>query len=478
MLFNSVEFLVFFPIVVAIYFVLTKRYRWAFLLLASYYFYASWKVEYLGLILASTAVDYYASLKMSEFDKRDDRKKYLYLSLAVNLGILFFFKYLTLFSNTTELFFDFIGVSANLPTVNLLLPVGISFYTFQTMSYSIDVFRGDREPERHLGQFALFVSFFPQLVAGPIERSANLLPQFESLKRRPAFDYDRITDGLRLMAWGMFKKIVIADRLAIYVNDVYNNRFAYKGLPILIATFFFAFQIYCDFSGYSDIAIGAAKVLGIDLSKNFDKPYFSKSIAEFWSRWHITLSNWFRDYLYIPLGGNRVSTARWYFNIMVVFFVSGLWHGANWTFAVWGIIHGGAYLAMSFIDRRLNLQFQQPLLEYLYTIGRVAITFSIVCLAWIFFRAPTILDAYILLRRIGFGGSAIVDAMNIYEFKLSLILIAFLVSVELLTEFIPVDAALKKMPTPIRLTLYAVGVSAIILLGTFAQPTEFIYFQF
>lgn len=225
----------------------------------------------------------------------------------------------------------------------MLLPVGISFYTFQSLSYSIDVYRGEKEPERNFGKFALYVAFFPQLVAGPIERSTNLLPQFD---RRISFDYDRFVSGLRLMLWGFFKKIVIADRLAIYVNEVYNSPAEFQGLTLILATYFFAFQIYCDFSGYSDIAIGAARIMGYDLMINFRQPYFSQSIAEFWKRWHISLSTWFKDYLYIPLGGNRVAKNRWYFNLMAVFLISGLWHGANWTFVLWGFLHG-FYLVFS-----------------------------------------------------------------------------------------------------------------------------------
>ncbi|MCE7945771.1 MAG: MBOAT family protein, partial [Chlorobi bacterium CHB1] len=312
MLFHSLEFIIFFPVVVAIYFLAPLRFRQFFLLLASYYFYMCWKAEYAVLILLSTGIDYVAALHMHKTSGRGN------------------------------IFYEF-------PLFDILLPVGISFYTFQTLSYTIDVYRSEKTPERNFIKFALYVTFFPQLVAGPIERSTRLLPQFDHEHK---FDANRVVSGLRLMLWGFFKKLVIADRLALYVNEVYNNPADYTGLPVIIATYFFAFQIYCDFSAYSDIAIGAARVLGFDLMKNFRQPYLAQSIGEFWKRWHISLSTWFRDYLYIPLGGNRVSRLRWYVNLMAVFLISGLWHGANWTFVVWGALHG-SYFVLSLLTQKL-----------------------------------------------------------------------------------------------------------------------------
>ncbi|MFC1785350.1 MBOAT family O-acyltransferase, partial [Candidatus Neomarinimicrobiota bacterium] len=291
MLFNSTQFIIFFPVVVFFYFLLPHRFRWMLLLVASYYFYMCWKAEYLLLILGSTIVDYIVAIQMSRQSTKAKKKLYLILSLAVNLGLLFGFKYFNFFSDSFRTIFDQFNVLYNVPTFKVLLPVGISFYTFQTLSYTIDVYRGKREPEKHLGIFALYVAFFPQLVAGPIERSTRLLPQ---LVKKYNFDYNRVTDGLKLMLWGFFKKVVIADRVAVIVNQVYNNPNDAAGLPLLIGTYLFAFQIYCDFSGYSDIAIGAAKVFGIDLMQNFRRPYFAKSIREFWQRWHISLSTWFR----------------------------------------------------------------------------------------------------------------------------------------------------------------------------------------
>ena len=296
-----------------------------------------WKPEYIFLILFSTIVDYYCGLKMEGAQNRTYKKLFLTLSLFTNLSVLFAFKYLNFFSDSIRYILNEFNIFYNIPYFNVLLPVGISFYTFQTLSYTIDVYRGQKKAEKHLGVFALYVSFFPQLVAGPIERSTRLLPQ---LKKENSFDYLRFKNGLLLMLWGFFKKIVIADRLAVLVNTVYNNPIDYQGITLIIATIFFAFQIYCDFSAYSDIAIGASKIMGYDLMKNFNRPYFSKSIAEFWRRWHISLGSWFRDYLYFFLGGNKKGQLIWYKNLMLVFLISGLWHGANWTFVIWGFLHG------------------------------------------------------------------------------------------------------------------------------------------
>ena len=298
MQFNSIQFIIFFIFVIVFYFILSHKYRWILLLFSSYYFYMCWKPEYIFLILFSTIVDYYCGLKMEGAQNRTYKKLFLTLSLFTNLSVLFAFKYLNFFSDSIRYILNEFNIFYNIPYFNVLLPVGISFYTFQTLSYTIDVYRGQKKAEKHLGIFALYVSFFPQLVAGPIERSTRLLPQF---KKENSFDYLRFKNGLLLMLWGFFKKIVIADRLAVLVNTVYNNPIDYQGITLIIATIFFAFQIYCDFSAYSDIAIGASKIMGYDLMKNFNRPYFSKSIAEFWRRWHISSGSWFRDYLYFFL---------------------------------------------------------------------------------------------------------------------------------------------------------------------------------
>ncbi|UCC43724.1 MAG: MBOAT family protein [Candidatus Zixiibacteriota bacterium] len=400
MLFNSLEFLVFFPTVVIIYFLLPHRFRWVMLLAASYYFYMCWKPEYVVLIMVSTLIDYFAGLRMGRLGRKTKRRKYLLLSLLANIGLLFSFKYFNFFSESARLLLAEFNIFYGSPVLDVLLPVGISFYTFQTLSYTIDVYRGARPPERHLGIFALYVSFFPQLVAGPIERSTRLLPQFLEKK---SVDVQRMADGVRLMMFGFFKKVVIADRLAVYVNNVYNHPDDHSGLTLIVATYFFAIQIYCDFSGYSNIAIGAARVLGYDLMTNFNRPYISRSVAEFWKRWHISLSSWFKDYLYIPLGGNRVGRWRWHYNIAVVFLVSGLWHGANWTFLAWGMLHGIYLMASTWTrdwrDRMWRLV--RPSGNERLRLGlSIFITFHLVLFAWIFFRANSIGDAWVILQGI------------------------------------------------------------------------------
>ena len=336
MLFHSFAYFTFFPCVVALYFAIPPRHRWALLLAASYYFYAAWKPEYLLLIVASTLVDYLVGLGLGRHREPRVRRWLLAASLILNLGLLGVFKYADFFGQSLAGLARALGGGRNIPALNLLLPVGISFYTFQTLSYTIDVYRGEREPERHLGRFALYVSFFPQLVAGPIERSTHLLPELRAA--RP-FDLDRVLSGLLLFAWGLFKKLVIADRAAAFVDAVYADPERFQGPTIIVATYLFAFQIYADFSGYSDMAVGSARVMGIELMENFDRPYAARSITDFWRRWHISLSTWFRDYLYIPLGGNRVVPRRRLFNVLVVFVLSGLWHGASWTFVAWKAYH-------------------------------------------------------------------------------------------------------------------------------------------
>ncbi|MBZ0166614.1 MAG: MBOAT family protein, partial [Candidatus Omnitrophica bacterium] len=394
MLFNSIEFLIYFVLVTTVYFAVPNRWKWLYLLLASYYFYMCWQPKYIVLILISTVIDYWAGRRMGDLEDKKRRRKYLLLSLAANLGLLFSFKYFNFFGDSFNAVLTALNSSYLVPHLTVLLPVGISFYTFQTLSYSIDVYYGQQKPQRHFGRFALFVAFFPQLVAGPIERSRHLLPQFNSPK---GFDYARVTDGLKLMLWGLFKKAVIADRVAVFVVAVYDHPQDYTGWPLILATVFFAFQIYCDFSGYSDIAIGSSKVLGIDLMDNFNRPYFSKSVAEFWKRWHISLSTWFRDYVYIPMGGSRVPRARLYFNLLFVFVVSGLWHGANWTFVIWGALNG-FYLLFSIFSETFRARWcaligldRRPLL---HKYVKVAITFGLINFAWIYFRANTLADAW------------------------------------------------------------------------------------
>ncbi len=490
MLFNSLDFLIFFPIVVFLYFAIPHRFRWILLLVASYYFYMCWKAEYIILIIVSTLIDYVAGIQMGRHsDNKKKRKFFLMMSLCSNLGLLFAFKYFNFFNDSFRAVFNHFNIFYGIPHFKALLPVGISFYTFQTLSYSIDVYRGQKDPEKHLGIFALYVSFFPQLVAGPIERSVQLMPQFY---KKFNFDYVRVTDGLKLMLWGMFKKVVIADRLAIFVNQVYNSPHDYTGLPLIMATYFFAFQIYCDFSGYSDIAIGTAQVLGFNLMDNFRRPYFSKSISEFWSRWHISLSSWFRDYLYIPLGGNRVAKPRWFFNMFFVFLVSGLWHGANWTFVVWGALHG-FYLIASIATYPLRKKVHQffRLHEHhgIHKFIQVFVTFHLVLLAWIFFRANSLSDAWYIVcnlvpnlsvltvKELYWGLLTEAYGLNIYEFFIAIVSILFMEYIHLLQRHSGIRNMLSHRPLWIRWLVYYIMILSTLIFGVFEQQ-QFIYFQF
>ena len=488
MLFNSLQFLIFFPIVVAIFFLIPQKRRWILLLIASYYFYMCWKVEYIVLIIISTLIDYFVTQKMDKLKQKAKKKKWLYLSLISNLGILFGFKYFNFINENIQSFFDHFNIFYNVPAYEALLPVGISFYTFQTLGYTIDVYNGKTKAQKHLGVFAVFVSFFPQLVAGPIERSNRLLPQFF---KKHKFSYERARYGLQQMMWGFFKKVVIADRLAIVVDGVYNNLDNYSGSALIIATIFFTFQIYCDFSGYSDIAIGSARVMGFELMENFKRPYFSKSIAEFWRRWHISLSTWFRDYLYIPLGGNRVVKWKWYYNLLITFLVSGLWHGANWTFIVWGALHG-TYLISAIIiknpkDKLLNfLRIKGSKIHHVY---QIIFTFTLASFAWIFFRANNITDAIYVssnlftdvgdytnlasmqlkLRGLGVG-------MN--DLLISFGLIIFMEAFHLYERGGDVWLKLKSKPKWLRWSVYYIIIFGILFLSPHSRSNNFIYFQF
>lgn len=492
MLFNSIEFLIFFAVVITAYFILKSKHRWILLLAASYYFYMSWNPAYIILIILSTVVDYFAGLKMGSTDNKSKRKKYLFASLFINLGMLFFFKYYDFFNDQFTYLVNEVGVlqyGGVLPTFDLLLPVGISFYTFQTLSYTIDVYRGEKEPEKHFGIFALYVSFFPQLVAGPIERSTRLLPQF---KEEYKFDYIRVTDGFKLMLWGFFKKVVVADRLAIFVNGVYNDVQGVEGIPLILATVFFAFQIYCDFSGYSDIAIGAAQVMGFNLMDNFKRPYFSKSIPEFWRRWHISLSTWFKDYVYIPLGGNRVSEARYYANLFITFLISGLWHGAAWTFVIWGALHG-LYQIFSLVTKKYRIKFKESLglVNYpnLNKYLQIGITFVLVDFAWIFFRANSLTDAWYIISNLFRGITGQVSSIgmlsnslsgfgfNKYELAVAVGVILIMEAIHLIQRHGSIRHMMRDKPIWFRWSLYYALIFMILFLGAYGNQ-EFIYFQF
>ncbi len=400
MLFNSVHFLIFFPVVLLLFYMLPVRFRWVMLLIASSYFYMVWRVDYFFILVAYIIANYFCAIRISELDDGPARKRYLYAAIFFNFGILFIFKYFNFFNSVVHNSLASADVEWNVPLLNLVLPLGISFHTFQTMSYVVDVYRRDIKPERHFGIFSLFVTFFPQLVAGPIERASHLLTSLRDLRNK--LNNELIISAVQQITLGFFKKLVIADRVASYVNQVYAFPSDYSGLNVAIATFFFAVQIYCDFSGYSDIALGTARLLGVKLMDNFKSPYFSQSIAEFWSRWHISLSTWFRDYLYIPLGGNRVVKWRWYYNLFITFMISGLWHGANWTFIIWGMLHG-TYLVCGYLFRDLlarNGIKLEARSKGIFGLLRMSVTFVLVYFAWIFFRAKNLDDAFLVIQKI------------------------------------------------------------------------------
>ena len=477
MLFNSLEFLVFFAIVVAAYFAIHHKYRWVLLLTASYYFYMCWDYRYVLLILATTTVNYLSGIHIYRTNNKKLKNFYLVLGLVTSLGILFFFKYFNFFGDSINFLFSKFNIFYRVPAYHFLLPVGISFYTFQTLSYTIEVYKNKQEPEYHFGIFALYVSFFPQLVAGPIERSTNLLPQ---LYKKVEFSYSRIRDGILFMLWGFFKKVVIADRLSEYVNIVYNNPKDHSGIQLVLGTVFFAFQIYCDFSGYSDIAIGSAKIMGIDLMTNFNRPYLSKSIQEFWRRWHISLSTWFRDYLYIPLGGSRVAKWRWQYNLFITFLISGLWHGANWTFVIWGALHG-FYMIFAIWTAKIREKINSFIFgkkEYLFKISQVITTIFLAWFAWIFFRANSFGEAILIIKRIFIPSTGELNLFsNKSDFILALFLIGLLSVVEILEERIQLYSLLKKQIKPIKWIILLFILFAIIVLGKW-ESIDFLYFQF
>jgi len=478
MLFNSLHYAFFLPLVVMGYFAFPARLRWMLLLAASYYFYMCWRPAYAVLIVTSTTVDFAMARTMAGTDRPGLRRGLLATSLIVNLGLLFFFKYYNLFAFTTNEMLGWTETPAAVPALDLLLPVGISFYTFQSLSYTIDVFRRQRPPERHFGYYALYVSFFPQLVAGPIERSDHLLPQLKTPQR---FQPENIEDGLKLLLWGYFKKLVIADRLALYVNHVYGHSDAASSGQLVLATYLFAFQIYCDFSGYSDIATGSAQLMGYRFRANFRQPYLSANIREFWSRWHISLSTWFRDYVYLPLGGSHCSLKLWIRNIMVVFLLSGLWHGANWTFVVWGGLHAGYYLIHRLYSWCRPRRIGEPRGWFARGMS-VIVTFHAVLLAWVFFRAGSVGQAGQILRRIATEGWRMTQGVQIpgfgsYELGVGLAAICLLLAVE---RFGAEDfrGLLQHRPQPVRWAFYYAVVLAVLNLGMFNNPQQFIYFQF
>ncbi|HET6247798.1 MAG TPA: MBOAT family O-acyltransferase [Tepidisphaeraceae bacterium] len=488
MLFNSLSFLLFFPLTTAIYFLLPRQVRWVHLLACSCVFYAAFIPGYLLILLAVILIDYIAGL-LIERSSGEYRRAFLILSLVANIGLLAVFKYFNFANSNIRALAEFLHWHYPIKNLGMILPIGLSFHTFQSMAYTIEVYRGNQKAERHLGIYSLYVMFYPQLVAGPIERPQHLLHQFREYH---PFDAERVFDGLKQMLWGGFKKVVIADRLSAIVDAIYAQPSHVGGAYLILATWFFAIQIYCDFSGYSDMAIGAARVLGFRLMTNFDRPYASQSVAEFWRRWHISLSTWFRDYLYIPLGGSRVTLPRWCFNVMVVFLISGMWHGASWSFAAWGALHGFYLIAARLISRlrrkpdlgatSAGNAFSAVLLKAF----RVLVTFNLVAFAWIFFRAPTLADAGTIIRRIAgrhFWESAAftVGDLNSPAFTIvTLIIAAALIVFLLLAEWLLAHGdirALNNKPIWVRWAAYYSMGLLILWIGALGARS-FIYFQF
>lgn len=484
MLFNSIDFAVFLPIVFFLYWFVTQktlRIQNILLVLASYVFYGWWDWRFLFLIVFTSCLDFFISKSLSTTDDQRRRKALLTISIVVDLGILGFFKYFNFFQENFIAAFRFFGQEIQGNSLNIILPVGISFYTFQSLSYTIDVYRKKLQPAEHLMDFLAFVSFFPQLVAGPIERATNLLPQFY-VKR--TFEYGKAVDGMRQILWGLFKKIVIADNCATFANLIFNNSSEYSGSTLLLGALFFTFQIYGDFSGYSDIAIGTARLFGFDLMRNFAYPYFSRDIAEFWRRWHISLSTWFRDYLYIPLGGSRGGKLKSIRNTFIIFIVSGFWHGANWTFIVWGALNAIYFLPLLLTNsnrKNLDIVARDKRLPSLREFSGIVITFSLTVFAWIFFRAESISHAIHIISSMF---SASLFSIPYFEGRSKAFVIILLVFTFVLFEWIgrKDEFALQKVQvTMFKINLQWVLYTLIIFMIYIFMPvsaTSFIYFQF
>ena len=485
MLFNSFEFLLFFPIVTLIYFLLPHKFRWFHLLVASCVFYMAFIPIYILILFLTIVVDYIAGIMIENAEGRR-RKLFLAMSIVANVGILGFFKYYNFFIDNVNHVFLWTHINANIPFLKIILPIGLSFHTFQAMSYTIEVYRGNQKSERHFGIYALYVMFYPQLVAGPIERPQNMLHQFHE---KHEFEYDEVVAGLRMMLWGVFKKAVIADRLAVFTDPVFNNPHAYSATVMVIATVFFAFQIFCDFSGYSNIALGAARVMGFKLMVNFNWPYSAKSISEFWRRWHISLSTWFSDYIYNPIS---VSLRDYGLLAVVIasvitFFISGIWHGAAWHYIVWGGLHGVA-IAYEVVTRKTRKKFFKKIPVWAGNFIGLTCTFSYVCFSYIFFRANNLRDAFYIVRRIpsAFSESAglLKGHMPVLQMPISsarvilcVLAIGILELVHIIQNKRSLNIVLQNQPWYLRWGIYYFFVFMILYMGVF-QNRQFIYFQF
>jgi len=469
MVFNSLHFLVFFGLITSAYFLLNHKYRWLLLLLGSCYFYMAFVPIYILILGFTIIIDYFAGIYLEKFTGKS-KKIFLAFSLIANIGVLAVFKYYHFIDQNIGFLSNLLGAKVHLPVLNILLPIGLSFHTFQAMSYTIEVYRGNQKAERNFGIYSLYVMFYPQLVAGPIERPQNLLHQFYE---KHDWDWSRVKSGLLQMAFGIFKKVVIADRIALLVDPAYGDLSHQSGMNLVIASFFYSFQIYCDFSGYSDVAIGASRVMGFKLMDNFNAPYLAKSLPEFWRRWHISLSTWFKDYVYFSLGGNRVSIPKWYINIMIVFILSGIWHGASWNFIIWGFLHG----AFQVIGLTLNRFFpalaadkiQTTFVKVVYQIW----TFTLVTLAWVFFRIPKFSDLKLFFKQISsisFKDSLSFE-LNTNEIILCLTLVILLIFAE---KWQWKKALLKGNYFWL---VFLLCLTSVYFLGVF-NLKQFIYFQF
>jgi len=480
MLFNSIDFAIFLPIIFILYwFVLKNKLKWQNLLIvvASYVFYGWWDWRFLFLILFSTIVDYSVGVQLRNEERQRIRKVLLWISITANLGLLFFFKYYNFFLDNFVNAFSFLGVKINGSHLNIILPVGISFYTFQTMSYTIDVFKRKLEPTDDFIAFSAFVCFFPQLVAGPIERATHLLPQFYSKRK---FVYEKAVDGMRQILWGLFKKVVIADNCAQYANEIFANYESLPGSTLLLGAFFFTFQIYGDFSGYSDIAIGVSRLFGFDLMQNFKFPYFSRDIAEFWRRWHISLSTWFRDYVYIPLGGSKGMKWKRIRNVFVIFLLSGFWHGANWTFIAWGGLNALYFLPLLLLNKnRKNIDeiAHERILPKFKEAMAILTTFGLTVIAWVFFRAENINKAYKMIRSI-FSKSFFTIPENLIIYRSTIFMILLFIILEWTgrkNEY-AIQKSFSKNNIFFKFLFFYILVFLIIWFS--GKEQQFIYFQF
>lgn len=493
MLFNSLAFALFLPVVFLLYwFVFNKSVRRQniLVLLASYYFYGSWDWRFLSLIFLSSILDYIVGHKIYGTEDEKKRKRLLIVSIVFNLGMLGFFKYYNFFVDSFIALFSTVGIQLTKGTLEVLLPVGISFYTFQTLSYTIDIYRRKLAPTKDPVAFFAFVAFFPQLVAGPIERAIDLLPQFH---RERKFHYKEATAGLRKILWGLFKKVVVADNIAKYVAIVYSSPEDYYGLSVILAMVLFTIQVYCDFSGYSDTAIGVAQLFNFKLAVNFRTPLQSQSMKEFWSRWHITLSSWFRDYLYIPLGGNRGTKARWFSNLFITFLISGLWHGASWAFVIWGALNG-IYLIIEVLLKSFFEKFNKVIglvkIPRLLTVIKVFITFNLFAFSLLIFRAESGEDALVLIQHLLVNiGEQISSFSNFKEVikeifvnSRSLIYLMMSIGILAIVDFTigkrSIEDFIYKIPRPLRFGIYFFLIGWFLIFGAFENPQEFVYFQF